>query len=82
MLGSDQDCFGGCPDAYQSFFGLMDEVSPRHVAGTAYILGIDSLLAVSCYMQKGVPPLQGLAAAAGLQHERDVGRVLSGDAFT
>ena len=27
MLGSDQDCFGGCPDAYQSFFGLMDEVS-------------------------------------------------------
>ena len=28
MLGSDQDCYGGCPDAYQSFFGLMDEVSP------------------------------------------------------
>ena len=81
MLGSDQDCFGGCPDAYQSFFGLMDEVIPRHAAGTA-MFGIDSLLDVSCYMQNGVPPLQGLTAAAGLQHGPDVGRVLSGDAVT
>jgi Pentaxin family len=27
MLGSEQDCYGGCTEEDQSFFGLMDEVS-------------------------------------------------------
>jgi hypothetical protein len=26
MLGGEQDCFGGCTDATQGFYGLMDEV--------------------------------------------------------
>eukprot|EP01023_Acetabularia_acetabulum_P041229 TRINITY_DN400_c4_g1_i3.p1 TRINITY_DN400_c4_g1~~TRINITY_DN400_c4_g1_i3.p1 ORF type:complete len:1004 (+),score=177.52 TRINITY_DN400_c4_g1_i3:132-3143(+) len=26
MLGADQDCFGGCTDFQQGFYGLMDEV--------------------------------------------------------
>jgi len=26
MLGGEQDCFGGCTDASQGFYGTMDEV--------------------------------------------------------
>lgn len=26
MLGGEQDCYGGCTDASQAFYGLMDEV--------------------------------------------------------
>jgi hypothetical protein len=26
MLGGEQDCFGGCTDSMQAFYGLMDEV--------------------------------------------------------
>ena len=26
MLGGEQDCYGGCTDSGQSFYGLMDEV--------------------------------------------------------
>jgi hypothetical protein len=26
MLGGEQDCYGGCTDSSQSFYGLMDEV--------------------------------------------------------
>ena len=26
MLGGEQDCYGGCTDAGQAFYGLMDEV--------------------------------------------------------
>lgn len=26
MLGNDQDCYGGCTDSTQAFYGLMDEV--------------------------------------------------------
>lgn len=25
MLGSEQDCFGGCTEEDQSYFGLLDE---------------------------------------------------------
>ena len=28
MLGAEQDCYGGCTDAGQGFYGLLDEVSP------------------------------------------------------
>ena len=27
MLGNEQDCYGGCTDSTQAFYGLMDEVS-------------------------------------------------------
>ena len=26
MLGNEQDCYGGCTDSTQAFYGLMDEV--------------------------------------------------------
>ena len=26
MLGGEQDCYGGCTDSGQAFYGLMDEV--------------------------------------------------------
>lgn len=26
MLGNDQDCYGGCTDGTQAYYGLMDEV--------------------------------------------------------
>lgn len=26
MLGGEQDCYGGCTDSMQAFYGLMDEV--------------------------------------------------------
>lgn len=26
MLGNEQDCYGGCTDSSQAFYGLMDEV--------------------------------------------------------
>jgi len=32
MLGGEQDCFGGCTDASQGFYGLMDEVRIWRVA--------------------------------------------------
>ena len=28
MLGNEQDCYGGCTDSAQAFYGLMDEVIP------------------------------------------------------
>ncbi len=28
MLGGEQDCYGGCTDAGQGYYGLLDEVSP------------------------------------------------------
>lgn len=30
MLGGEQDCYGGCTDASQAFYGLMDEVGAFH----------------------------------------------------
>ena len=27
MLGNEQDCYGGCTDSTQAFYGLMDEVT-------------------------------------------------------
>ncbi len=26
MLGNEQDCYGGCTDSTQAYYGLMDEV--------------------------------------------------------
>ena len=28
MLGGEQDCYGGCTDAGQGYYGLLDEVRP------------------------------------------------------
>ena len=29
MLGGEQDCYGGCTDSGQAFYGLMDEVGVK-----------------------------------------------------
>ena len=36
MLGGEQDCYGGCTDASQAFYGLMDEVRAM-VSGCIHI---------------------------------------------
>ena len=34
MLGGEQDCYGGCTDPKQGFYGLMDEVRIWNIART------------------------------------------------
>ena len=34
MLGGEQDCYGGCTDPKQGYYGLMDEVRIWNVART------------------------------------------------
>ena len=36
MLGGEQDCYGGCTDAGQAFYGLMDEVRSRQEVFAIY----------------------------------------------
>ena len=42
MLGGEQDCFGGCTDASQGFYGTMDEVG-----GVAHPVGLASYVFIS-----------------------------------
>ena len=63
MLGGEQDCYGGCTDASQAFYGLMDEVcpvvsvSPSQLAEAAS--GHSSCIA-------GIKTPSGVVAAVGL----------------
>jgi len=43
MLGNEQDCYGGCTDSTQAYYGLMDEVcSPCHLPITFDLLPFSS----------------------------------------
>ena len=39
MLGNEQDCYGGCTDSTQAFYGLMDEVRALQKLGRIVAVG-------------------------------------------
>lgn len=48
MLGGEQDCYGGCTDAGQAFYGLMDEVRFWNGEGCQLLcLGIQASMSLS-----------------------------------
>ena len=71
MLGGEQDCYGGCTDAGQAFYGLMDEVG--HILTDLYNFHSwcqESYLVgnKSCLLMMTSRP-----AIRGLQHDKSVG---------
>ena len=57
MLGGEQDCYGGCTDATQAFYGLMDEVCATVS---------DPIFSIRSFTEACIETLSGLVAAVGL----------------
>lgn len=83
MLGNDQDCYGGCTDSTQAFYGLMDEVTipakhlqlPNLVVDLLPYLGpsqcLSSLLSLVC-LQRSQSPADSAVCRRTSQECKDV----------
>lgn len=66
MLGGEQDCYGGCTDAGQAFYGLMDEASSCH---TLLCHALLQKAVVTCSLRRPgdlCDPWCSLSSASGL----------------
>ena len=63
MLGGEQDCYGGCTDASQAFYGLMDEVCIMVSVSLSHFAEAAS---GRCTCMAGIKTPSGVEAAVGL----------------